>query len=377
MLPIVFLTGDPDPELQYEVLDSGRRRLPQQTDPSAPPDCRRIQPHPAHASAPAAQQALANDNRTHPENGLATRTYLLQLINASLQDNAQGGLFFIEIASALGLRERYGYAAFVERLMGDAGKRLSQLALPHPLARLNDNSFLMLARDLDDERDLEQQAKNLRNGLAQHAFLVLASETVHLRSSVATPHCGAQFEDAGSALEATERKRPARPSATGCIAAYVPAASVNEEERITFVDGQLELAYQPIVAVAGNEQAQYQVLLRLRQPDGTLLSAGQVVPAAETAGVIANLDQQVKEHDTGPAAQYRNATPSMRLFVSQSPRTLRARSILAVGCWTPSRGHGVEGSSLIIDLRLGDALIHTVTLQDFCKSSCPPACSSA
>jgi GGDEF domain-containing protein len=59
-------------------------------------------------------------------------------------------VFFIEVASALGLRERYGYAAF-ERLMVQAGQRLAEAGHPHLLARLNDNSFLLLARNADED----------------------------------------------------------------------------------------------------------------------------------------------------------------------------------------------------------------------------------
>ncbi|PSD22741.1 hypothetical protein C7E18_23630, partial [Stenotrophomonas maltophilia] len=46
---------------------------------------------------------------------LPTRHHVLQQLNTALAHRDQGGVFFIEVASALGLRERYGYAAF-ERL---------------------------------------------------------------------------------------------------------------------------------------------------------------------------------------------------------------------------------------------------------------------
>lgn len=369
LLPIVFLTGDPDPELQYEVLDSGADDFlnkpirPRHLIAAVSNRIRRMRQRQQPQQAP-----VTDNNRDHPENGLATRAYMLQLTNASLSQNASGGLFFIEIASALGLRERYGYAAF-ERLMSDAGKRLSQLAHPHPLARLNDNSFLMLARDID-EQTLAQCAKGLRESLAQHVFLTNGDEPVHLRSSIGYTALSAAFDDAGMALEATERSTLLARLQPDGIAAHVPTSDTDEEERISFVDGQLELAYQPIVAVAGNEQAQYQVLLRLRQPDGTLLSAGQVVPAAETAGLIVNLDQQVMEHALDLLAQYRDASPLLRLFVSQSPRTL-TRDVFSQWLLDAITSRGISGTSLIIDLRLSDALIHTVTLQDFCKKLLP------
>ena len=365
LLPIVFLTGDPDPERQFEVLESGADDF--LTKPIRPRHLiaavsNRIQRTRAQLRQPAPQANAML--RSHPETGLATRGWLLQQVDQALQESAGGGLFFIEIASALGLRERYGYAAF-ERLMSQAGSCLARIGAPAPVARLNDNSFLTLVRDLD-ESTLERFAQQLRAGLAEQAFTVRDEEQVQLRSAVGYTALSIGFEGAGPALEATERSAlQARLHSDG-VAAYVPPSDTEAQERMALLEGQLELAYQPIVAVAGNEQAQYQVLLRLRQPDGTLLSAGQVVPAAEASGRIADLDQQVMEHALDMIAQRSASGAPLRLFVSQSPRTL-AREAFADWLLQTIAARGIDGTSVVIDLRLGDALIHSVTLGEFCR----------
>ena len=365
LLPIVFLTGDPDPERQFEVLESGADDF--LTKPIRPRHLiaavsNRIQRSRAQLrqAAPAANTTLRN----HPETGLATRGWLLQQVDEALAAGAVGGLFFVEIASALGLRERYGYAAF-EKLMNLAGNRLARLGAPAPVARLNDNSFLLLASGRD-ESILEQFANLLRTGLSAESFGVRDDEHVQLRSAVGYTALSAGFSDAGSALEATERSAlQARLRSSG-VAAYVPPSDTEAQERLALLEGQLELAYQPIVAVAGNEQAQYQVLLRLRQPDGTLLSAAQVVPAAEASGRIADLDQQVMEHALDMIAQRSEAGSPLRLFVSQSPRTL-AREAFADWLLQTIASRRIDASLVVIDLRLGDALIHSVTLGEFCR----------
>ena len=365
LLPIVFLTGDPDPERQFEVLESGADDF--LTKPIRPRHLiaavsNRIQRSRAQLrqAAPAASTTLRN----HPETGLATRGWLLQQVDEALAAGAVGGLFFVEIASALGLRERYGYAAF-EKLMNQAGNRLARLGAPAPVARLNDNSFLLLASGRD-ESILEQFANLLRTGLSAESFGVRDDEHVQLRSAVGYTALSAGFSDAGSALEATERSAlQARLRSSG-VAAYVPPSDTEAQERLALLEGQLELAYQPIVAVAGNEQAQYQVLLRLRQPDGTLLSAAQVVPAAEASGRIADLDQQVMEHALDMIAQRSEAGSPLRLFVSQSPRTL-AREAFADWLLQTIASRRIDASLVVIDLRLGDALIHSVTLGEFCR----------
>ncbi|WP_172453258.1 EAL domain-containing protein [Xanthomonas arboricola] len=368
LLPIVFLTGDPDPERQFEVLDSGADDF--LTKPIRP---RHLIAAVSNRIRRARQQALQQAGeqvsvRSNPETGLPTRGRVMELLADALARRQAGGLFFIEIASALGLRERYGYAAY-ERLMTQAGHRLASAAHPYPLARLNDNSFLLLGVDMP-EANLEQQALEIRQRLSAHAFPVREEESVHVRCAIGVAALGRGFDDTGSALEAVERTALQARLRSDGVQAYLAPSQAEQQEQLRLVEGQLELAYQPIVAVAGGDTAQYQVLLRLRQADGTLLSAGQVIPAAEAAGRIADLDQQVMDHALGLLHLYQHAHPPLRLFVSQSPRTL-ARDAFADWLLKALVERGVAGQSLIVDLRLDDALIHAVTVQQFCARLMP------
>jgi len=363
-LPIVFLTGDPDPERQFEVLESGADDF--LNKPIRP---RHLIAAVSNRIQRARQRQQAAPRVTmNTETGLPTRTFVLQQLTDSLQRQAGGGLFFIEVSSALSLRERYGYAVF-EHLMNQAGRQLAAAASPHPVARLNDNSFLMLA-DSVDEAALPAFAQQLRDGLTAHDFQARAGEALKLRGSVGYTALSLGFADAGSALEATERAVLQARLKPESMAAYVPAQVDEDAPRISLEDGQFELAYQPIVAVAGSDQAQYQVLLRLRQPDGSLLPASQVIPAAESAGGIAQIDHWVLEHALFVLAERQAQGPSLRLFVSQSPRSL-ARESHAQWLLDALRARGIEGTSLVIDLRLADALIHTVTLRQFCQQLMP------
>ncbi len=367
MLPIVFLTGDPDPERQFEVLDSGADDF--LTKPIRP---RHLVAAVSNRIRRSRQQGLNSGDSSpalnNPETGLPTRHNVMQQLTAALQDGSGGGLMFIEIASALGLRERYGYAAF-ERLMMQAGRRLAETAQPHLLARLNDNSFVLLARG-SDEGTLAALATAVRQGLSSQPLRAREDESVNLRCVIGYAALSNDFTDAGSALEAVERTALQARLLSDGTAAYQAATEVTNRENLAMLEGQLELAYQPIVAVAGGDTAQYQVLLRLRQSNGTLLSAGQVIPAAEAAGRIADLDQQVLDHALGLLHLHQHSVPPMRLFVSQSLRTL-ARDAFADWLLQALVDRQVAGQSLVIDLRLPDALVHAVTLQQFCARLMP------
>ncbi len=360
-LPIVFLTGDPDPERQFEVLESGADDF--LNKPIRPRHLiaavsNRIQRARQRAQSSAPRHAI------NSETGLPTRAYVLQLLSMALQQEATGALFFIEIAGGLSLRERYGYAAF-EKLMLDAGRQLSESAAPYPLARLNDNSFLALARGLNDD-SMEAYARTLRDRLAAQAFTPREGDALNLRCSVGYASLAQGFVDTGSALEATERAVLQARLQPDSIAAYTPAKLDPEEPALVLDSTKFQLAYQPIVSVAGSEQAQYQVLLRMREADGSLLPASKVIPIAESTGGIAQIDHWVMEHAIYLLSQRQESGPSLRLFVSQSARTL-AREAHATWLLDTLAKHSIESTSLVIDLRLTDALIHTVTLRQFCN----------
>jgi len=372
LLPIVFLSGDPDPERQYEVLAIGADDF--LSKPIRPRHLiaavsNRIQrarqqakalglPHPPIADAVAANAAAERPN-TNPETGLPTRQFLLGKLDALLGEKRSGGLFFIEVAGAIGLRERYGYADF-ERLMIKAGHLLLAAARPHTLARLNDNSFLALAVDVEPAQ-LADLAQGLRDGLAAEAVQVGSHDHVHLRASIGYAPLDAGFGDSSLAIDAVERTMLDARLLPGAIAQWQPQPDPGTQERLKLLEGQLEPAYQPIIAVAGGNHAQFQVLLRLRQADGTLLPAAQVIPAAEAAGRITDLDHQVIEHALGLLDRYRHATLPMRLFVTQSARTLMADGYAD---WLEQalRSRNLDGASLVIDIRMPDALVHGFVL---------------
>lgn len=366
LLPIVFLTADADPELQFKVLDTGGddiltkpvrpkyliaaisnriRRSRQQVTRDVTPDL----PRPSDQSS-----------------ALPSRASVLQQLAQALQQGAAGALYYIEIAAAPGLRERYGDSGF-EYVMTSAGKYLAA-SVAYPLVRFNDNSFLMLAIGMDTAQ-LETHAQQIALQLTQHDMQIRGGDVLRLRCAIGFSALTAGFIDVDAALQVVERAAlQARLHSSGVHGSGVAEDSV--QDRLHLLSGQLEPAYQPILGVSGDGGVRYQVLLRLRQADGTLLPAGQVVPAAEMAGRIADLDQQVMEHALGLLHLYRYASPPLQLFVSQSARTLAAADYADWLLKSLAR-RKIDGAALVIDLRMADVLAHGDGLRQFCSKLVP------
>lgn len=297
--PIVFLTGDPDPDLQFEVLAGGADDFLNKP----------IRPrHLVAAVQSRVQRArkLGQVRSRRPEpaadSGLLPRHYLIERLAAALQGQADSGaLLFIEVAGAASLREHYGYAAY-EGFMTSAGRALVGLANATNaamVARLSDTAFLVLAPTLA-ATETAPFARSLRDGLAEHTFGT-DQQAVRLRVAVGIAEFSHLFSDVGAALDAAERAlRAARSSANG-YATYAPAPgagpghnlALGEVVRQALAEDRLELAYQPIVAVSGGDEAQYQTLLRLRDLDGGLQPAGQFLPALEDTELLHDVDRWV------------------------------------------------------------------------------------
>lgn len=114
-----------------------------------------------------------------------------------------------------------------------------------------------------------------------------------------------------------------------------------------------ELLFQPIVSLRGEDGALFQALLRLRDADGRLHPASEIVPAAESAGLIGAVDRWVLAHCVERIAA--RGAGSTQLFVSQSLASLRdAQAVPALA--TMLARHGVGADSIVVELRVADAI---------------------
>ncbi|MFQ5625486.1 MAG: EAL domain-containing protein, partial [Methyloligellaceae bacterium] len=77
------------------------------------------------------------------------------------------------------------------------------------------------------------------------------------------------------------------------------------------------LALQPIVSAVERKPAYYEVLLRMREPDGTIVTAGEFIPVAERLGLIRLIDHRVLEL----CIKLLKAAPNLHLAINVSGET--------------------------------------------------------
>ncbi len=367
-IPVVFLTGDTDPDSHVEALDSGGD------------DYLRKPVRPKHLVAAvqnrvrrarALKTQREHEVRRHPATGLFTRTFMLQQLGGMFPHQRAGAIHFLVVEGTSALRDRYGYAA-LDTILTESGGLVAQFAGERLATRLNDNTFLLYSPELAPERMIEV-ARELRDTFARHTFNV-EGELLRLRTCVGYVDLAHGFADAGAALAAAEEALRAARGKPNAIAAYTPPDNADSEQDAAMLlqlqealtEHRIELAFQPIVSVIGGENVQYQTLMRLRDRDGQLHTAGEIMPVAERAGIVHDIDRRVLTQALGILDERVHSGRSARLFVPQAARSL-GQDGYAQWLLDTLRAKGIDGSLLVIDVRLGDALIYSVLLREFCQ----------
>jgi EAL domain-containing protein (putative c-di-GMP-specific phosphodiesterase class I) len=115
-------------------------------------------------------------------------------------------------------------------------------------------------------------------------------------------------------------------------------AVLDEERRIAgciqrALDGDgFELFYQPIVSLRGDRRESYQVLLRLRDEDGTLREAKDFLDIATKSGAMAAVDRWVFRNAISELAAQRSKGQEVNFFVNIAEATLQEDKLLVWIC---------------------------------------------
>jgi len=183
------------------------------------------------------------------------------------------------------------------------------------------------------------------------------------------------FDDASALLNTAERTcREARVSDQG-IKTYEPPrptelnpeASLARQVRDAISSDGFGLIYQPIAAIQGGHEAQYQTLLRMRDASGRLLPAAEILPLAERAGVMIDIDRWVLIRAMNVVAQERDLGRSIRLFIPQAMTTFAAKE-QDIFMKAELAAHELSGHALVLECRLSDALLNPPALKSFINS---------
>ncbi len=244
-----------------------------------------------------------------------------QLLDRLARRTGPVGLLFVDLDRFKQVNDTAGHA-FGDDVLVEAANRLRAEMRPDDVAyRLGGDEFVVVAADLVDEVDAEALANRLVGALTE-PFRSAGVEW-YLGASVGIALAGTPDEDAPDPEHLLRRADmamfEAKRDAVHAVRRFDAAMQRELEHRhgmeVAIRRGieaaEFRPAFQPIVGLDDGAVAGFEVLARWHTGDGTTIPAGEFIPVAEQAGLLTELDEQVRRQafeflalrnrDEGPA----------------------------------------------------------------------------
>lgn len=236
------------------------------------------------------RRELAHQAKHDPVTGLPSRAVFLDRVRDAARDESCAAVLLVDIDDFKTFNDSFGHAAGDEVLRRVA-ERLLQAVRAHDLAaRLGSDEFALLLR-VEHAREADAVAERIRTGLQAPVEVDQRRVVVRASIGVAVGEAGSMPEDllrhADAALNA------ARARGKGELQRYDPRLLHHETRRRTLtaalrraIEGELWLAYQPIVDLEHGDIVGAEALLRWHHPQLGPVGPFEFIPLAEETGLI-------------------------------------------------------------------------------------------
>jgi len=251
------------------------------------------------------------------------------LVSATL-NKMQSAFLLLAIDNLAHINDAFGFDVADEVIIG-VGNRLREVARRGDgLGRYAGNKFGLVLRNCSEEQ-LPAVSRRLLDFIRGEVITTTRGPVAATISAgaIALPQHAVTVEQALSRAE--ESLLHAKAMRRDSFVIYTPCRerektrvrniNVADELIAALNERRIRLAYQPVVSAVNGETSMYECLIRMEQPDGTILPAFSFVPLAEKLGLISLLDYRAMEL----AVETLKAYPGVHLSLNVSGRTTSDR----------------------------------------------------
>lgn len=292
---------------------------------------------------------------------------LEQVIHAAAEGKGDAELLYIVLDEFQSIKEQVGLGISDVILKSVADLLRKNLLENELIGYYSDRVFTVIIPSSDNDV-VDLRAESYRKVVADYVSHV-DGNTLDLRCSIGISHINESLASAENALENADRACIQAQHAGGDrIERYHPLEGKQAESIDSTTEWQTKLEqalqndefclnYQPIVALHGEEQEIYEVLLRYRQADGTILSAESFIKHATQLDMMGDIDKWVIRQAIDALAEHQQKFPKTRFFIKLSKQTLCTREYVDWLCATLN-AHNLDGKSLVFEISETAALEH-------------------
>jgi diguanylate cyclase (GGDEF)-like protein len=257
------------------------------------------------------------DELTGHLNRNALREELAAAIEKAKAESRHCAFLVASIDRLAMINDSFGFDAGEEVIMG-VGERLSRtLRGTDVIGRIAGNKFGVILKNCS-EREIAVVSLRLRasvraNIVETRSGMVAATCSV---GAVWLPQAASTSQEA--MLRAEQALDKARANGRDGFAVYQPSPhretarlrqmQIADEVVLALKENRLKLYYQPIVQARSRKVSHYECLLRMAKPDGSIISAGHFVPAAEQMGIVHLVDRFALEATVAQLKAHKKVT---------------------------------------------------------------------
>jgi len=262
---------------------------------------------------------------THDElTGLANRSLLASHLDEVLQRaNTTAAVVFIDLDHFKLVNDSLGHAAG-DQLLRTVAARLRDFAGPDDtVGRFGGDEFALLFGDLRYAADLARRVRQIQDLIAQP--LIVDGRTIYSTASIGVAPLGARYTNAEDLLRDADTAMY-RAKAEGRARAVLFDQAMHEgavrrlqltsDLRSAIADGELIVAYQPIVRLRDGEVVAFEALVRWNHPREGLLQPSEFIALAEETGLIVAVGRSVFRQACAQLALARREHPNVQMHVN-------------------------------------------------------------
>lgn len=303
------------------------------------------------------EDALLHQSLHDPLTNLPNRSLLLDRLmmarrRATREVRRGFALLLLDLDALRLVNESLGHEAGDQLLRTMAQRLESALRPGDSVARLGGDEFGVLLEDCVDEDGAQTAAGRLLAQLNNGDLGATVSAGLVLSGIDDEPE--ALLRNAASAL------RTAKTQGQGSLALFRPVMHADAKLRLSLERGlrgavkrgEIQAAFQPLVALPSGQLVGFEVLARWQHPQLGAVRPDQFIPVAEECGLIEDLGARMLEIACARAQAWaQEVGPEQHFFVSVnlSAKQLRTERVLALVAECMAR-HQLDGSRLKLEL---------------------------
>jgi diguanylate cyclase (GGDEF)-like protein len=237
-----------------------------------------------------------------PLTELYNRRFFQEALDRALGQNCPGAVLFLDLDQFKEVNELSGHHAGDSLLRMVAEALHKEFGRDYVIARLGGDEFSILLHDVDAKQAI-QAAKSIDRVL-DNVGLTVSSRLHRAVASIGIalyPMHGDTPSDIMASADVAMYKAKESGVQRWYLLEAIQHAKDELQQRVYWVErvrkalreDDFVLMVQPIVRLADRDVRHYEVLLRMRNEDGSLVAPGSFIPIAERSGQIIQLDRWV------------------------------------------------------------------------------------